>query len=289
MIWLILSIAGYCLQNVGNKDFNRRHPAGMGGTLVQTAFSLTVTALIAGLAGGARQQAPALMGLSAAFAVTYALTIVLLCAALSAGPVGPTSMLCSMGLLLPILYGVLRHGETLSWADSAGMAAMMLCAWLLSRGRESGKKARLRWMALALGSATSNGFLTLIKKNMSWSYPQADTRVFVFWGFVMAAAMVWASVGFLKLRGKDLSPWTDRRTLLSASCAGTGTAIGTLLQMVSLALLPTVIVYALSLSSVPLVLYLLSVFVYKELRVTPAGLTALLLFLTGAVLFNLPV
>ena len=289
MIWLILSVAGYCLQNVGNKDFNRRHPAGMGGTLLQTALSLTTTALIAGLAGGAGSQTPELMGLSAAFALMYALTIVLLCAALSVGPVGPTSMLCSMGLLLPIVYGVLRYGETLSWADATGMAAMMLCAWLLSQGRERGKKARFRWMALALGSATANGFLTLIKKNMSWNHPQADTRVFVFWGFVMAALLVWSAVAFLKLRGKDLSPWTDRRIILSAGCAGTGTAIGTLLQMVSLALLPTVIVYAIALSSIPLILYLLSIFVYKELSVTPAGITALLLFLTGAVLFNVPV
>jgi drug/metabolite transporter (DMT)-like permease len=292
LIYLGLALLFYCIQNIANKEFGKTFPVMLRGILLLDALAMTVVVIIIGLIGGIHPVSGHVLLLAAGFGIAYASTIILLQSALARGPMGATKLLYNFYMVFPVLFSIFFCGETLTLPILFGIACMAGVTILsVPRDRDPDpnrlKKDIFRWFIITLLATVSNGILTIIKRSLSWQFPEADTASFTLWGFAFAALICWSAVITLKLRRQDFSTWTRHPKLLArfVLSVGISTALASLFQMLSLETVPGVIVFPLTSGGVLLLLWLFSAIAYRE-PIRKRGVLTLLLGLAGAFLLS---
>ena len=292
MLLLFACILVYCVSNVGNKEYGRRFPGTFPGVTIQNSIAITCISLLMLVAGGAKPMSGYMTLLAALYGVVYAATMFLLVFALSVGPMGTTSLICNMGAILSILYGILFCGEKLTVFNVTGAVCMIVVA-ILSRPSAEKKslehRQQVRWFLLTLASTLGNGILACVKKSMGVNHPEVSTAQFMFWAYSSAALVCWILFLVQYLRGERFREWLSRprELLLCAAAGGLGSGGGTFLQIGALKTLPTIVVFPTCTGLMPVILTLISIYYYKEVKLSVKVISALALCAVGAVLMNL--
>jgi len=292
LIYLGFALLFYCIQNIANKEFSKTFPVKLRGIVFLDAMAMTVVVAVIGLIGGIRLITGPVMLLAAGFGVAYAATIILLQNALALGPMGATKLLYNFYMVFPVLFSIFFCGETLTLPILLGIACMAGVT-VLSVPRDKDpdpnrlKKDIFRWFIVTLLATVSNGVLTIVKRSLSWRFPEAEPASFTFWGFAFAALICWSVVIGFKWRKQDFKTWTAHPRLMArfVLAVGLSTALASLFQMLSLETVPGVVVFPLTSGGVLLLLWVYSAIAYRE-PVRIRGVLTLLLGLTGAFLLS---
>ncbi len=292
MLYLGLALLFYCIQNIANKEFSKTFPVKLRGIVFLDAMAMTVVVAVIGLIGGVKLVTGPVMLLAAGFGVAYAATIILLQNALALGPMGATKLLYNFYMVFPVLFSIFFCGETLTLPILLGIACMAGVT-VLSVPRDKDpdpnrlKKDIFRWFIVTLLATVSNGVLTIVKRSLSWRFPEAEPASFTFWGFAFAALICWSVVIGFKWRKQAFRTWTAHPRLMArfVLAVGLSTALASLFQMLSLETVPGVVVFPLTSGGVLLLLWVYSAIAYRE-PVRIRGVLTLLLGLTGAFLLS---
>jgi len=292
LIYLGFALLFYCIQNIANKEFSKTFPVKLRGIVFLDAMAMTVVVAVIGLIGGVKLVTGPVMLLAAGFGVAYAATIILLQNALALGPMGATKLLYNFYMVFPVLFSIFFCGETLTLPILLGIACMAGVT-VLSVPRDKDpdpnrlKKDIFRWFIVTLLATVSNGVLTIVKRSLSWRFPEAEPASFTFWGFAFAALICWSVVIGFKWRKQDFKTWTAHPRLMArfVLAVGLSTALASLFQMLSLETVPGVVVFPLTSGGVLLLLWVYSAIAYRE-PVRIRGVLTLLLGLTGAFLLS---
>jgi len=292
LIYLGFALLFYCIQNIANKEFSKTFPVKLRGIVFLDAMAMTVVVAVIGLIGGVKLVTGPVMLLAVGFGVAYAATIILLQNALALGPMGATKLLYNFYMVFPVLFSIFFCGETLTLPILLGIACMAGVT-VLSVPRDKDpdpnrlKKDIFRWFIVTLLATVSNGVLTIVKRSLSWRFPEAEPASFTFWGFAFAALICWSVVIGFKWRKQDFKTWTAHPRLMArfVLAVGLSTALASLFQMLSLETVPGVVVFPLTSGGVLLLLWVYSAIAYRE-PVRIRGVLTLLLGLTGAFLLS---
>ena len=292
MLLLVSCILVYCLSSIGTKEFSRRFPGGLPGVTIQNAVAITVISLLMLVMGGAKPMSGKMLALAAAYSVVYLGAIFSLVFALLCGPMGTTALIGNLGTVLSVFYGTLFCGEKLTAFNVCGAACLIAVAVLCRPGGEkqtSEGRQQSRWFALTLLLSLGNGILACLKKSLGVNYPDLPTAQFMFWAYSFAALICWGLFAAQWARGEHFKAWLSRPGALVACAAtsGLGSGGGSFLQIGALKTLPTIVVFPCCTGLIPVVLMLISVYVFKETKLTAKSVLALALCGVGAVLMNL--
>jgi drug/metabolite transporter (DMT)-like permease len=289
MIYVILAISFFFLQNVSNKEFTRRFKSALPGLALFDGLALSVASVALMLTGGLSPLPGPQLLLAAGFAVLFVITVFLIVLTMASGPMGMSALLINMSMVIPTTMGLLIWHESLSLVKGLGilcMTAVLIISGLSEKGK--GKSANLKWFLLALVTMVCNGSLSVLQKVLTSSFENPSIVSFNCVSFGIGALLCWALALIFKLRGQDLSPWTSNKKTLALCAAGMGlgTVGGNLFNTLALTVLPASVSFPLVQGTVIVVLLVGSAFLYKE-RLNKAGYLSVALGLAGIVLLSL--
>ena len=164
MLYVIVSMLFFFLQNAVNKAFGNHYRAD---TRLLMLYQLPVhlTMLACLLLMGARLNLP--VGgwlLAIGYGMIFLSTITLMTKSLSVGPIGQTTLIVNLSLLLSLIAGVAFFGERMTVCRWLGIPCILLTLILSALGGGDDKKKSGRWLALVLVTMLGDGSLSLVQK-----------------------------------------------------------------------------------------------------------------------------
>lgn len=288
MIFFILSILLYWLQNFSNKKFCLGvGQSAVGISLVQNAICclcasavLFATCRFEGL--DAELFLPA-----ALFGATYLGTVFLLLCAFMRGVMGLSTLLCNVGNFIAAFYGMLRFGDVFTPFIAGGYVCMLAAVILATPKKQSGERGGMVWFLFALGSGLCNGAVASVKRE-AVGFLADGIQPFLAVGFLFAG--LFALLFALATKQNRAYAWgilSRPRVVLFGVLAGVGTAGANLCQMLSLNALPSTVVYPLTSGILVVSLWLASLLIYKETTAKPRNIVSVILCVVAIVLANI--
>lgn len=179
MLYVIVSMLFFFLQNAVNKAFGNHYRAD---TRLLMLYQLPVhlTMLACLLLMGARLNLP--VGgwlLAIGYGMIFLSTITLMTKSLSVGPIGQTTLIVNLSLLLSLIAGVAFFGERMTVCRWLGIPCILLTLILSALGGGDDKKKSGRWLALVLVTMLGDGSLSLVQKTFVTLYPEAEVSAFI--------------------------------------------------------------------------------------------------------------
>lgn len=292
MFLLVSCILVYCLSSIGTKEFGRRFPGGLPGVTIQNAVAITVISLLMLIMGGAKSMSGQMLALAAVYGAVYLGAIFSLVFALLCGPMGTTALIGNLGTVLSVFYGTLFCDEKLTVFNVCGAACLIAVAILcrpVGEKQTSEGRQQARWFALTLLLSLGNGILACLKKSVGVNHLEVATAQFMFWAYSFAALACWVLFAVQWKRAGHFRAWLSRplELIACAATSGLGSGGGSFLQIGALKTLPTIVVFPCCTGLIPVVLMLVSVYIFKETKLTAKSVLALALCGVGAVLMNL--
>ena len=166
---------------------------------INKALTGALLFLIVGIIGGFSLHLETML-----FAVVYG---VLLCAsmhtgfkALSMGPMALTSVIASLSLIIPFLFGILFWDESMTTLKLVGIILLLLSIFLINSRKESGFSAK--WLFYALATLLLNGLCSVIQKLHQLSFPTLYKTEFMFWS-LLCVSLILTVTNIIKRDGKQ--------------------------------------------------------------------------------------
>lgn len=295
MLFAILAILSFALQNTCCKEYGNRYPNTVYAQAVMIFVSLSVVAAIMAAMGGAQPLTPRGYLLALAFGVAFVVTLAGMTIAMNSGHMGITLLIQNSSLLIPTVFGVLVWHEKLTPVKVLGIALILA---LLGLSAGDGEAAagnvknwnRRRWIIVTAVAFLGDGVLAILQGMMSRECATTSSVNFTFWTSVFSVAVSALLIAFYRLRGQRLRMIGDRRELavFSGLCAGigVGTAGGNCFSILAPTRLSSVVFFPLRQGGLVLVMWVVGVLLYRE-KVSRRGLIMLAVGLLGLVLLNL--
>lgn len=287
VLFLIATIAGSTIQFASNKEYSRFFPSDFHGMVLFDGIALTSTAIACLCAGGGCIPSKTTTFLFLIYGPLFIVTIMLMLKVMSMGPLGASSLIINMSMMIPSAAGIILWGEKLTVTVGIGIVCMILVL-VLSSFEGGGKRANIRWLLLALLTMVFNGILCIICEYFPRLTEGESEFVFLFWSFLFASLICWTTVFILRKKGKDYTPWSKKPLPLigTALGVGLGTAANNGFAQLLMPLVDAVILFPLIQGSTVLILWLVSIIVYKD-KVTLTGTLALILGIAGIILLSI--
>ena len=289
MHYVFLAVLFFFFQNIANKEYGRRFDSGVKTLLPFHVISHIAMILPLLILGISIKMPP--LGLVYAFlyACAFLSAIMMLMKTLTLGPIGKTTLIVNLSMLLPMLLGVLFWEEKLNLFNIIGIPCVLLTLFLSVPAKKGGEKASARWTVSVLITFLLDGCLSVIQKMFLRAVGNEYSVSFVLVSavFGLMIALVLSLVFYCKDRklsvpsGKSLIPFC-----VIAIVVGASTAIATMFNMMSLTLLSGVIVFPVRQGGLILLITLYGVIRYKD-KFDLKTLVMLLSGLLGIVLLNL--
>lgn len=294
MLFAILAILSFALQNTCCKEYGNRYPNTVYAQSVMIFISLTIVAAIMAALGGV--QLLTLRGylLALAFGVVFVVTLSSMTIAMNCGHMGITLLIQNSSLLIPAVYGVLVWREELTVLKILGIAFILV---LLALSAGDGDAAagnvknwnRKRWLAITAIAFLGDGALSILQGLMSRECATVSSVTFTFWTSVFSVAVCVPLIGFYRLRRQTerLIPAGRGSLAFYGLCAGigVGTAGGNCFSILALTQLPSVVLFPLRQGGLVLVMWAVGLLLYRE-KITRRGLIMLCFGLLGLILIN---
>ncbi len=288
MHFMFLAILSFLAQSLGNKEFGRRVPPSRSSTALYNALALTLCAIIFACMGGAQAASPTTMLLAVGFGILFVVTITLFIKDFSMGPLGLTSLIHSLSMLLPVLAGVFFFGESFTLKSGLGILCI-LAVLVLSANPKAGRDAMpltRAWFFTALLAMISNGTLSVLQKTQQFLVGNGEIDQFSFWAFLFAAITAWLMVAYYGGIRRERIAWRRPSLYVTAASMGAGSAAGNYFVLSSLAYVPAIIAYPVVLGGMVLLNWAASLIIYRE-RTNLQGVITMMIGLAGIVLLSI--
>ena len=272
MLNVMVSMLFFAVQNATNKEFGGRFPVKLK-TLFRFEWIVHAAMIVCMAIMGARPAVfeggvfPALYGF------TFLSTVILLTTALSAGPVGKTTLIVNLSLLLSVTFGIVAMGEKMTLWRWAGIPCVLAALVLSAGGGSDGKEKSTKWLLLTILAFFGDGMLSVIQKLFIAKNPDANSLSFLMGasvvGLVLSTfACLLTELPTLKNRFFEAPPQTSwRKTLLFCALAvvvGLATVGGTEFNMRALQTLDGVVVFPVRQGSLILVMTVYGILRYRD-------------------------
>lgn len=294
MLFAILAILSFALQNTCCKEYGNRYPNTVYAQSVMIFVSLSVVAAIMAAMGGAQPLTPRGYLLALAFGVAFVVTLAGMTIAMNSGHMGITLLIQNSSLLIPTVFGVLVWHEKLTPLKVLGIALILA---LLGLSAGDGVAAgnvknwnRKRWILVTAVAFLGDGVLSILQGMMARECATTSSVDFTFWTSVFSVAVCALLIAFYRLRGQRERMIVGRRELAAFSglCAGVGlgTAGGNCFSILAPTQLPGVVFFPLRQGGLVLVMWVVGVLLYRE-KINRRGILMLAVGLLGLVLLNI--
>lgn len=256
---LCVSAAGSTFQNFMSKQFNAK------GKAINPYFYATISAFMAMMffvitSGGKFDFTVGILPYSIIFGVVYGITSFSTVKAMKYGPMSITSLMVSMSMVVPTLFGIIVLNDPIGMFTYIGLGLLILAIVLINIKKETGMKFSLKWVVFAALTFFGNGFLGTLQKVQQLTFNGAYKSEFM----IIALMIVWVSlliIGAVQQGDKKLM-FTE--CVKYAGPAGLANGMVNLLGLVLMGMLPTAVLFPLR-SSIDMVLtFVIAMLVFKE-------------------------
>lgn len=294
MLFALLCILSFVLQNICCKEYGKRYPDTLYAQAVMTALSLAAVVVIMAALGGAQVLTAEGYLIAFAFGVFFVLTLTTMTLAINSGHMGLTLLIQNCSLLAPTVYGIAAWGEKLTLFKGLGIA-FILAMLALSAGDRSAAGThenwnRRRWVVLTGLTLFGDSILGVLQGMMSRVSAEVSSVTFTFWTSIFSIAVAGGIILFCKLKGNaDRIAVGGREKRIFAGLIagiGVGTAGGNCFSILALTALQGVIFFPLRQGALVLLMWLAGVLIYRE-KITRRGVAMLAAGLTGLILLNI--
>jgi len=295
MIYAVLGILAFALQNTCCKEYGNRYPGTVYVQSVMTLLSLVVVVAIMAVLGGVQALTPQGYLIAFAFGVFFVLTLTTMTLAMNSGHMGITLLIQNSSLLVPTVYGIAVWGEKLTVFKGLGIL-FILVLLALSAGDGSAAAGsrehwnKKKWMLLTGLAFTGDGVLGILQGMMGRASAETSSVTFTFWTSIFSMIVAGGIILFCRMRGLA-APITRGKKDAGIFAGliggiGVGTAGGNSFSILALSCLPGVVLFPLRQGGLVLLMWLVGILLYKE-KVTRRGLAMLAVGLLGLILINM--
>lgn len=295
MLYAILGIFAFALQNTCCKEYGNRYPGTVYAQSVMTVLSLVVVVAIMALLGGVQALTPEGYLIAFLFGVFFVLTLTTMTLAMNSGHLGITLLIQNSSLMVPTIYGMIAWGEKMTVFKGLGIL-FILALLALSAGDDTTAAGSMKnwnkkkWMLLTGLAFFGDGILGILQGMMSRASAETSSNTFTFWTSIFSIIVAGGLYIFFRMRGENVKLTRDKRDLAMfgglITGIGVGTAGGNSFSILALTQLPGLVFFPLRQGGLVLVMWLVGILLYKE-KVTKRGLIMLATGLLGLILINL--
>jgi len=297
MIFAIICIFSFVVQNLCCKEYGRRMPATAYAQLVMVAIATAIVTAITALMGGAQMMPPEGFLLAGAFGAFFVLTLSTMTIAMNSGHMGVTLLIQNSSLIVPVIYGLIFWDDKMTVTKGIGIACIFLML-IFSSGdtaapteAEKAKWNKKKWLIFTGLAFLGDSLLAIFQGYMGRACETTSAATFTFWTSAFSMVIAAAAVLILRAGGKREVLFTGKKAGLAfALCClgiGAGTAGGNVFTIVALEKLKSsVLFFPLRSGALVLTMWLAGIVIYRE-RVTKRGIAMLLAGIAGLVLLNI--
>lgn len=261
MEYLLLALAasGTTFQNIMAKQFNTREGI-RNPFFYSTVVAFTAMIFFAVSAGFKLNFNVEFLPYSIVFGVFFAIASVGNVFAMENGPMSLTSLVLSLSLILPTMFGIIVLDDPIGIFTYVGIFLLIVAIVLINIKNEKGTKLSLKWAMFALLTFICNGGCTITQKMQQLAFDGAYKSEFM----IVSLIIVWVSLFLFGLRKQG-----DKKEMLKiaakyAAPAGLANGMVNLLVMILTGLLPTAVLFP-SISATGMALtFILALTVFKE-------------------------
>jgi len=295
MVFAILAIISFALQNLSCKEYGRRFPPTLYAQSCMTCVSLVAVVAIMALAGGAQPMTGRGYVLAALFGAVFVITLCTMTLAMNYGHMGLTLLIQNSSMLISTVAGIVLWNEKMTLFKGAGTVCILILLALSALGSGSGggerqPSDRKKWLVYLSVSFLGNGALSILQTMMSRECESVTSSTFTFWTSLISIGVALLLIGYCALRGQagGLLPDKRSRSAFGLCCLGigVGTAGGNTFTIMALTLLDSIILFPLRQGGLVLLMWLLGLVIYRE-KITRSHLVMLAFGLAGLILLNL--
>ncbi|WP_455381765.1 EamA family transporter [Salinispira pacifica] len=275
-------------QTLAFKEFNRRFMANPASYYLFNVAYLLPVVLILALTGGSLES-PALLTivLGSLFGAVFVGATLSYMKAMETGPMSFASLFFSLGLLLPVLAGVLFWGESATALQLIGLLLLVVTLYLISGSSVSRTgSVDLRWALFTGAAFIGNGAVLTIMKEHQILLHGRQIREFLMIAFLVAAGLSGILLFVQKGRGESTRHMGRSVFLFIAAAAAVTTAFGNVLNLYLSTRISGVIQFPVVNGGVVLISSALSFILYRE-RIAVRGISGLVLGVAALVLVSL--
>ncbi len=288
MVFFLLSYFSYIMQNFSNKAFNKKlETVTNGALLVQNGGGTLVATLVLFLIGNFEFLSPKIMLFAVFYGILYLLAIFFLLIAFTTGSVGGSSLLCNTGMFIAAIYGIIVFNDKFTLYIGISVVLMFLSIVFLTSNNKGEKRFNFRWLVFGLSSGVCNACLGIIKRIVVSQYPD-NIQNFLAWGYLFATITAFSFIVISKQRRKDSVVLLKKPKMLIYSVfTGLGNAGGSGFQMKALLTVSSAIIYPLTSCLLSVSLWLASLLIYKETKLTLKNVLAIVFCVMAIILMNI--
>ena len=293
MIFAVICILSFMVQNLCCKEYGRRFPDSIAMQSAMIVVSTAIIAAIMALFGGARPLEGGEWGVAAAFGFWFVVTLASMTLAMNYGHMGITLLIQNSSLIVPTLYSLIVWREALTAVKGAGILCVLAMLALsakdgsASADEETQKRWNRRlWVLFTLLAFTGDSLLSILQGSMAMS--RTDSVTFTFWTSVFSMGFAAALFAVSNRRSGSVVPFIRQRARafwLYCAGIGFGTAGGNCFSILALTRLPGTVMYPLRQGALVLIMWALGAVLYRE-KVNRSGWLMLAFGLVGLVLLS---
>lgn len=267
-ILILVALFAFALQTICFRQFNRYFMKNLTSYFIFNALFYTIVAVsyIAIKTSFNYHRYSIIFGLI--FGLVFVSTMFFYMKGMETGPLSYTSLLYSLGLIIPVICGLLFWGEKIGLLQSTGLLLLLAAFYLGSSTApaEGVKKGiNLKWFAFTFTAFLGNGFLMTITKTHQVLLPGKQVMEFLFIGFATAAvASIIPAVIMLLFRKQDLHHLKNRNFVLIVIATGITTAVGNMIMFILAGRMDGVILFPAVNGGVVILSAIASLLLFKE-------------------------
>ena len=200
---LLFMIILFAVQTIDFKEFNRvymKNPASY--FLFNFLYFCIVVLIFVATKAGRYSFHPYTLLIGACFGVLFTIAMYCYLKAMEAGPLSYTTLLFSMGLIIPVIFGLLFWNEKISMYQIAGLMLLSVTFYIGSASAGGGgRKINLKWLILSFFAFLGNGVLMSMGKLHQVIMPGREINEYLIIAFGVAALFSLAGFVFFKSYG----------------------------------------------------------------------------------------
>lgn len=297
MLFAIICILSFVVQNMCCKEYGRRMPEGMYSQVVMAAIATAIVAAITALLGGVQAMPAEGFLLAIAFGIFFVLTLTTMTVAMNSGHTGVTLLIQNSSLIVPVIYGLIVWKEEMTYLKGAGIACVFLMLALSSGDTaapteaEKAKWNKKKWLLFTGLAFLGDSLLAIFQGYMSRACETTSATTFTFWSSVFSLIVACGAALVMRKGGHGVRLFEGKRAgaAFGLCCLGigVGTAGGNVFTILAIEKLgSSVLFFPLRACALVLVMWIAGIVLYHE-RVTKKGVAMLLAGVAGLVLLNL--
>ena len=258
-LFLFITAAGVTFQNIMTKQFNTKVK------VVNSYFYSSIVSFFAMIffvisAGGKLHFTKELFPYSITCAVLFGIMLHANLKALKYGPMSITSLISSIALVVPTLFGIIVLNDPIGPLKYIGILFLVFALVMINLKKEDDKRFSPKWIIFATLLFFSNGLISIIQKVQQMAFDGEYKNEFMLCAFFIVFVLFF--VMGLRVQG-------DKKKMLCecvkyAAPVGLANGLGNFLVLVLTAVLPTAILFP-AISAVSMVLtFILALIVFRE-------------------------